>query len=313
MGKRVVSFLLLLVVIGIFGLLVYHIEIPTIPSTQSTTTPEPVPTVETTATVMPTVMPTVTPTPATRLELHQINVGCGDAYLIKSDNLAIMVDGGEKDSNSGGKGVRQRVLNYLEKAGITHLDAYIATHWHGDHVENMYAILNEFGTEDTIVYGNSSKLPSGYSIPFGKGTYVQMIDGNAFTFGNTVIKCMGPYKLFNSENMNSLNFLITHKDVKMLMTGDYVHKEILDKYKDELENIEVFKAAHHGLKVSDYSGSRAVLPTLNPKVVLVSANSSGPLRSVLANQGINASVYDNKNGNIVVISDGEKIRVNTDK
>lgn len=247
------------------------------------------------------------------LELHQINVGCGDAYLLRSDKFTIMIDGGQKDSSSGGKNMRQRVLNYLEDVGVSTIDAYVGTHWHGDHVENMIPILEKFANDDTVVFGNSSKLPEKYNLSSWKGKYTQMKDGDVFNFGDTVIKCVGPYKLHSDENYNSLNILVTHGETKILMAGDFIHSEVLDKHGEELKNIDVYKMAHHGLKVSDYSGSRAVLPHLNPDIILVPANSSGPTQDMVKNFGIAAKVYDNKNGHIIVVSDGNSIAVTTEK
>lgn len=260
-----------------------------------------------------TFVPTQEETVETHLELHQINVGCGDAYLLRSEEFTIMIDGGQKDSSSGGKNVRQRVLNYLENAGVTHIDAYIGTHWHGDHVENMIPILEKFADDNTVVFGNSPKLPDIYSLSSWKGNYTQMVDGDVFQFGNITIKCVGPYKLFKDENYNSLNILVTMGETRMLLTGDYVHKEILDKYGEELKDIDVYKMAHHGLKVSNYCGSPDVLPHLNPDIVLVPANSSGPTQDMVVKFGISAQVYDNKSGNILVVSDGKEITVTTEK
>lgn len=250
------------------------------------------------------------------LQLHQFNVGCADAYLLRTDDITIMIDGAQKDSTSAGNNLLQRVLNYLENAGVTKIDIYIATHWHGDHSGNMEAILAKFGTSETKIYGNSPKMSSDYSVPTNNGSYLQMKDGDEFEFGHMHLKCVGPYKVFqgkNNENYNSLNFLVTFGETKILMTGDYIHKEVLENYSAELKNIDVYKMAHHGLKVSNYSGSPNVLPHLNPKVVLVPANSSNPTRTLLSNLGIVADVYDNQSGNILVTSDGSKIRVATEK
>lgn len=274
----------------------------------TTATPEVKTTPETI--VIVTMAPTATPIPETsgNMEIHQINVGCADAYLIKSGDIAIMVDGGLSES-------RSKVLNYLRNNGVSQLTAYIATHWHGDHVQNMSAILNEFGTNETIVFGPSKNISSSVSIPNGKGQYMQMVDGNTFDFADIHIKCMGPYKVQQSGecNYDSLNFLITFEETKFFMTGDYVHKEVLDSYREELKDVDVYKMAHHGLKVSDMSGSTEVLPVLNPGIILVPANSSNPTNNLLSKLGISASVYNNKSGNVVVTTDGFNVTVSTEK
>lgn len=295
-------------------------------ATESTTTPEPTPNVTPEPTVEPartpvttikdgklvlvTMAPTVTPVPeiSGTMEIHQINVGCADAYLLKSGDTAIMVDGGLAES-------RNKVLTYLHNAGVSKLTAYIGTHWHGDHVDNMNAILSEFGTSETLVFGSSKNLSSSLSIPNGKGTYQQMSDGDVFDFGGIHIKCVGPYKLSQSGacNYDSLNILVTFGETKLFMAGDYVHKEVLNAYEDELRDVDIYKMAHHGLKVSNFSGSPAVLPVLNPDIILVPANSNKPASQFLSQLGLSPKVYNNKSGNIVVTTDGMNITVSTEK
>lgn len=252
-------------------------------------------------------------TTATTVELHQIkansaNVGCANAYLVKAGDFTMMIDTGHPET-------RSKVMNYLRNSGITSIDVCIITHWHGDHAGNLTTVLNEFGTAETIVYGPSKNLSSSVSIPNGKGEYRQMKDGDTFNFNGMTIKCMGPYTITSNgeNNEDSLNFLITFGEVKMFMTGDYVHKEVLNSYREELTNVDVYQMAHHGLEVSNFSGSPDVLPTLNPDIILVPANSNGPANKLFARLGINAKVYNNSNGNIIITTDGSTIDVSTKK
>lgn len=278
------------------------------PTTKPAVTP--VTTVKDGDLVLVTMAPTPTPVPefSGTLEIHQINVGCADAYLLKSGDISIMVDGGLADS-------RTKVLNYLRNAGVTELTAYIGTHWHGDHVGNLSAILAEFGTSETLVFGSSKNISCSVSIPSGKGSYHQMVDGEVFNFGGINIKCMGPYKLSQSGecNYDSLNFLVKFGETKIFMTGDYVHKEVLDTYEEELRDIDIYKMAHHGLKVSNFSGSPAVLPVLNPDIILVPANSNKPATQLFSQLGLTPKVYNNKSGNVVVTTDGMNITVSTER
>lgn len=298
-----VLFFATVMVIEHLGLTIHFNGFNTPEMPEATTTPEEITIPE--ITVKPTPEATQKPV-STYLEIHQINVGCANAYLIKSDEIAIVIDGGLSES-------KKKVLSYIENQGITSLDAYIATHWHGDHVGNMTSILDKFGDADTLVYGPSAT--SNISIPSGKGTYTQMKDGDVITFNNITIKCMGPYRLSQngSCNYDSINFLVNFGEIRAFFTGDYVHKEILNKYSEELKDIDIYQMAHHGLKVSDFSGNFDVLPTLRPEIILVPANSSTPSRNKAASIGINADFYDNKSGNVIIRTDGTSINVNTEK
>lgn len=75
------------------------------------------------------------------LELHQVNLGCADGYLIRFGNTTVLIDGGEAWPNKPERLFPQ----YLEAVGVTHVDAYIVTHWHLDHCMNVNHILERWG------------------------------------------------------------------------------------------------------------------------------------------------------------------------
>lgn len=113
------------------------------------------------------------------LELHQVNLGSADGYVIRFDGTTVLIDGGEAWPN-----LPERIFpKYLEALGITHVDVYIITHWHDDHCMNLNYVLERYGDENTIVYGVSEKLNAAYD-PLANGTqYRQMKDGDEFFIG----------------------------------------------------------------------------------------------------------------------------------
>ncbi len=277
------------------------------PTVEATIQPTTEPNIQTTTepTAQPTPEPTPQPTEIPKsFELHQINVGCANAHLVISGDTAIMIDGGLKDS-------REKVISYLQNHGVTHLSAYIATHWHGDHVGNMRAILEQFGNPETLVFGNSASAPSEY-MPSGKGTYQQMLPGQQFSIGPIEFTCVGPYKLSGLENCNSLNFVMKFGETTFFMTGDYTHDQVLDY--DIIRDVDVFQMPHHGLKIEGrLYASNKVLQAVNPQIILVPANSSKPTNNTISALGLTAKVYNNKSGNVVIISDGTSVQVQTEK
>lgn len=77
------------------------------------------------------------------LELHQVNLGCADGYLIRFGNTTVLIDGGEAWPNKPERLFPQ----YLEAVGVTHVDVYIVTHWHLDHCMNVNYILERWGVD----------------------------------------------------------------------------------------------------------------------------------------------------------------------
>ena len=82
------------------------------------------------------------------LELHQVNLGCADGYLIRFGNTTVLIDGGEAWPNKPERLFPQ----YLEAVGVTHVDVYIVTHWHLDHCMNVNHILERWGGVDRPWY-----------------------------------------------------------------------------------------------------------------------------------------------------------------
>ena len=71
------------------------------------------------------------------LEVHFLDVGQGDATLIRQGEHAMLIDGGD---NSEGTALQA----YLQSQGIEHLDYVIGTHPDADHVGGLDVILYKF-------------------------------------------------------------------------------------------------------------------------------------------------------------------------
>ena len=332
-GKFLV-FLLEMAILGVVLFYVFGSPISTEPATQVTTTtntpeatsevPEvPIQTPEVTSVpVVVTPEPTATPAPAPKkLSLHQINVGCANAYLLQYGETNIFIDGGLSGS-------LKTVVSYLDEHGVTYLDAYIGTHWHGDHTDNAAELLSRYGDSETILYG-PSETPDGlvkmlrnrvYSKKSSAAklgsdvNYVQFKVGDTLTFGEMELICVGPYKIQQDGacNYDSMNFVIRYGDFKAFMTADYVHsKQVMETYGDLVADVDVLQMPHHGL--DPIYISKALLKHANPEVILVPANSSGPSGKLIRECGLDSVKYDNKSGNIVITTYGGDFEVTTSK
>ena len=74
-----------------------------------------------------------------------INVGYGEAILLRDPqaDVNILIDGGsgEAAEYEGASSGRIRACEYLERAGIDHLDLAVATHIHEDHLCGLVPVL----------------------------------------------------------------------------------------------------------------------------------------------------------------------------
>lgn len=253
------------------------------------------------------------------MELHQVKLGCADGYLIRFGDTTVLIDGGEAWPNKPERLFPQ----YLEAAGVTHIDAYIVTHWHLDHCMNVNYILERWGGSSTIVYGASAEVNSDYAPLANGAVYQQLKDGDEFTIGGWLtVNCVGPEtpKSDGNANNDSLNFLLTYGQKKMLFTGDYAASaHILSQYKELVRSVDVLKFPHHALQDNgNYAITKALVRVLSPEYVLIPGTSScWDVWSFTAAYSaekrlIRSHVYNNHFGNVVLLIDGETIEVRTE-
>lgn len=247
------------------------------------------------------------------LQVHQMMLGCADGYLIRLGDIDVMIDGG----NANPALPTDDVINYLRAAGVDTLDAYIVTHWHLDHCMNLNKILNEFGSEDTIVYSPADRVPDKIFNgtvtvtvgPMIKGTHQQMKMGDVLELGDMTITCVGPEKLSQNGgcNQDSLNFVLAYGERKILFTGDFAaSRSINNNYSELCSNVDILKFPHHALEPFEI-GTMA-MRTVRPEYVLVpGVVSKYKIWKFAGNVGVGipqGNVFTNGDGHVVVLTDG---------
>ena len=78
------------------------------------------------------------------LEVHYIDVGQGDATLIRQGSHAMLIDGGNNDQGTA-------LWSYLQYQGIEHLDYVIGTHPDADHVGGLDVVMYKFSWDTVIL------------------------------------------------------------------------------------------------------------------------------------------------------------------
>ena len=83
--------------------------------------------------------------PNMNMTMTFVNVGYGEAILLQRGSITALIDGGPGDpkeyenSTTG----RIRVIDYLRRKKISHLDLLVATHIHEDHVSGLVPVVQE--------------------------------------------------------------------------------------------------------------------------------------------------------------------------
>jgi len=248
------------------------------------------------------------------VEVHVIDVGQGDSILIKSGELAMLIDAGETKSG-------EIVTNYLKNIGVSKLEYLIGTHPHEDHIGGLSSIIQTFGVKTIImpkVVSTTKTFDELLDLIKEKGLKVTSpIVGQEYTLDKATFEILAPAKKYKDINDNSVVIRLSHGENDFLFTGDIgkkTEKDILNETKDL--DAEVLKVAHHGSKSSTSSN---FLKTVNPKYAAICVGENNQYghpdpETIKRIESVGASTYrTDLNGSIVFKSDGSNITVTTTK
>lgn len=232
-----------------------------------------------------------------------VDVGQGESILLTSQGKTVLVDCGSSNSNE--KAARQ-VLAQLNSMGEDRLDAVAVTHYHADHTNGLYELLervrvdtlylpqieDEYGVKDRLL-----SLAKDKNIPI-----IFVEDITHIPLGNATVTAFPPVGS-GDLNEEGLALLCTSGDFDLLVTGDMSGKTeqaLTETY--PLPDIEVLLVSHHGSK---YSSQRSFLETVLPDAAIISVGSNRyghPTDAALSRlQAAGATVYrTDYQGNITV-------------
>ena len=195
-----------------------------------------------------------------------LDVGQGDAILIRQGPHAILVDCGLEGSLS----------TALARNHVYHLDAVVITHLHDDHYGGIDDLVGLIGVDAIYVgEGASGNLPDeleGSVRDLTGAAPGEISDGDVLRLGSYSMRCVWPHgPTDGSENEDSLCFVLSYdgdgRSLEMLLTGD-AEQEQLEEYQNNVGDIDVLKVGHHGSRVS-ISPDQALF--LSPEFAVASA------------------------------------------
>ena len=248
----------------------------------------------------------------TNLIVDYIDVGQADSILVRNKEMSMLIDAG---NNEDGKDV----VNYLKTKGVTKLNYVIGTHPHEDHIGGLDDVINsDIEIENILmpkITTNTKTFEDVLDAIENKGLSIKAPEkGYEFKIGEANCKVMTD-SILDKDNLNlsSIVIRLTFGNNSFLFMGD--------SEKENEETIfwpktDVLKVGHHG---SNTSSSQEFLEQVLPKYAIIMAgegNSYGlPKDEIIKRlENLGTTIYrTDKNGTIEITSDGNEIKIKTEK
>lgn len=259
------------------------------------------------------------------IKIYFVDVGQGDCTLIITEkNKKILIDGGGSSNENYDVG-KNTTLPYLLDRRISKLDYVIISHFDADHVQGLFAVLDNIKVKNVIISKqkeNNDNYEKFLRIVKEKNIKITVVKaGDKIILDKvTCMNILWPTKdlevLDNPLNNNSIVAKLVYREFSMLFTGDIEEKAenaILKQYSANLSTLQatILKVAHHGSKTSS---SEQFLEAVKPKIAIIGVGKNNtfghPADIVLERfniRGIKICRTDEE-GEIVINSNGKDVQ-----
>ena len=204
--------------------------------------------------------------PPAAIEVIFLDVGQGDAVLIRSpEGKVALVDAGPGD-----------ILPLLRAHGIDSLDLLLASHPHADHIGGMRAIIERvpvhYYMDNGVPHTTSTYRNLLFALQRSSVTYLDATE-RSIELGSVTLRVLQPFAAAEDHNNRSIGVLLEYGEFRALLTGDSEIPELNHWLATRIPGVTLLKAAHHG---SRDAVSPAWLSTTKPEIVVISVGLNNP-------------------------------------
>lgn len=209
------------------------------------------------------------------VELHVLDVGQGDAILLRTDRGRwVLFDAGPAwQTGDAGRSV---VDPYVQHRGGD-LTTFVLSHPHTDHVGGAASVFRELRPRDyydaAFAGGSQAYITSLKTAELERIAWHRVHPGNDLQMDGVRIEFLAPDSAWtvslHDPNLASTIALLTYGSVRMLLVGDAEKPEedwLLAHAGDRL-HADILKVGHHG---SATSTSDAFLAAVHPRAAIIS-------------------------------------------
>ena len=261
-----------------------------------------------------------------QLEVHFIDIGQGDATLVKFGDQEMLIDTGSADPQA--RRSERDILVYLQENGVEKLEYLLLTHGHEDHMGRACDILQEIEVEKVICdFGNQEGYVQRLQQMLSDMEMEVIVPqaGQEYRIGDAVVHIVTGRVAQLDEvetetatekvNNQSIGVKVLYKENSFLLYGDgeaAYEKYLLESGEDLAA--DVLKVPHHGAAVSC---CQEILDAVQPEYAVISSAKQEdfgfPSGEVLLRMAVGqiTTFYTNRQGNVIAISDGEHVSFTT--
>ncbi len=213
----------------------------------------------------------ITPVSGKEVQIHFIDVGQGDAALIRTTSGDILIDAGDNSAEDALKA-------YLDKYRVDDLAYVVFTHPDADHIGGADVVLENYDVERVIrpdVEVNTKVNTTMVDLIKAEGCEDIHPDvGDTFTVGEVKFTVLAPKgDKYSSRNDYSVVLRMDYGETSILFTGDAEaasEQEMLEKFGNKeggLLDCDIIKVGHHG---SDSSSGEDFIDAVTPELAIIS-------------------------------------------
>jgi len=196
-----------------------------------------------------------------KAEIWQLDVGQGDASLIRlPGNVEILVDGGREWAYS-------RLEGALKALNVDDLDLVVVTHADADHIEALPRLMGSIPVGTLIagprLKGDALDDTLRQTAEDQGVKVIQMGAGGSLDLAGAKLRFLNPIGSEASDNDRSLVFVLEYQGRKALFAGD---APLASEALWTPERVNVLKVGHHGSRTST---GDSLLQGFRPQVALI--------------------------------------------